>query len=87
MVQLTTIPTISDLLSRVIDPANGSFSEELARFLTDCRFPDNEQRRLKELAERQRQQGLTADESQCEESQCKSQCKTQTFSARRGWFG
>ena len=63
MVDISTVPpTISDLLWRVIEPDDGSFSEEFARFLVARRFPAKDQRRLKELGEKQRRGTLTGEE-------------------------
>jgi hypothetical protein len=52
-------PTIVDLISRVLEPENGSLHEELARFILTCRFPSEDQRRLRELAEKRRRGTLS----------------------------
>jgi len=53
---------VSELVTRVIGPERGDLSAELARFVLSCRFPPEDQRRLKELAEKQRTDSLTAEE-------------------------
>ena len=63
MAQLSpTVPTITDILGRVHEPQDTSFSEEFARFIINCRFPKNDQIRLQELAEKQRVSKLTESE-------------------------
>ena len=59
---VSTEPTLSELLSRVIDPGKPELSHELARYLSELRFPPADQQRLKELAEKQRQGRLSEAE-------------------------
>lgn len=51
--------TLSELLVRVIEPEKQELSQELAEFLARLQFPPQDQQRLKELAEKQRQGTLS----------------------------
>lgn len=54
--------TLSDLLVRVIEPDRQELSHELAEYLSRLHFPPQDQQRLKELAEKQRQGTLSEAE-------------------------
>lgn len=62
MADISTESRFANLLTKIISPGEEQFSQELAEYLIDLRFPPEDQKRLKELAERQRQGQLTEAE-------------------------
>lgn len=62
MSTLIITPTFLQLLARVVERSQAGFSRELAQYLASLRFPEADQHRLQELAEKQRRGTLTAAE-------------------------
>ena len=62
MLQLPVMSNPTAILERVIEPEEGGFSTEHARYILSLSFPGTVQQRYAELSEKAQQGLLTADE-------------------------
>ncbi len=60
--KLNEMPTNPDIFERIIEPHQGGFSEEHARYVLSLDFTPEEHARYAELASKAQKGSLTADE-------------------------
>jgi hypothetical protein len=61
---VATTSAEADILSRLIRPENQNLSPEVARWILQLRFPDEDSARMNELASKARADSLTTEEEQ-----------------------